>query len=154
MVSPGPIFGVPNYLPQFLWKFWLSGTYVRSIAHLHEAISHCRFMRHNQWVNLSPLDEQRVRLYDVYNNHFSECRRISVPTRTVFQEFDDGSLNDMCRAALRAAETSFLESGAGNILRDLLTVSPLSTLEPGDGQRSINIKIHQANVLRCFFLLQ
>lgn len=117
--STGPL-EVEPYIPQFLWRFWLSDAYVsRSSPRNYSAFSFFLYCRDP---HKRTLDDHRVHVYDIFNNVLSETRRIPEQTQTVFHDFVTDALDEGCRDALRTAEQAFtrLENDVERILAQLV----------------------------------
>ncbi|EGN97419.1 hypothetical protein SERLA73DRAFT_75104 [Serpula lacrymans var. lacrymans S7.3] len=135
----------------FLWRFWLSDRYAVFTAPI---IKPCSWAKRDSDPNKHSLDDHRVHIYDVYDNELSETRRTPEQSRTVFQEFDTGTLDDSCRTALRTAELAFtrLESEAERVLDELISKIRAPEDASGYAKREIAIPRRSLNVIRKFFV--
>ncbi|KAI6012235.1 kinase-like domain-containing protein [Pisolithus marmoratus] len=132
-----PALDVRPYIPQFLWKFWLSDAYGYPSKHT--------------------LDDHRVHIYDVFNNSLSETRRVPEQTHTVFQDFLADILDEGCRSAVRAAEQAFvrLENAIERILADLiLRLRSLPNTRSHDRKELPISKRSRDQLLRYFVFLR
>ncbi|KII84781.1 hypothetical protein PLICRDRAFT_117229 [Plicaturopsis crispa FD-325 SS-3] len=105
---------IKPYFPQFLWKFWLlEGGPAKE----------CSF------------DTHRVHVYDVYENNLTELRRIPFQPRTIFHDFQNGTLGKVCEVELREAEQAFarlegdVEHGLTRLVHDVQNIA--DTAAPG-----------------------
>lgn len=109
---------VEPYIPQFLWRFWLSDAYVIWSRFSPKPLTSTLFRDPHKHT----LDDHRVHIYDVFNNVLTETRRIPEQTRTVFHDLITDALDEGCHAALRTAEQAFtrLETEVERILAALV----------------------------------
>ncbi|KIJ91661.1 hypothetical protein K443DRAFT_14204 [Laccaria amethystina LaAM-08-1] len=116
------------YFPHFLLEFWLS----------HVGTG-------------KPSNKQRVHTYDVYDNELNEAYEIPNSDRTIFQDFNSGSLDAKTEKIFQEAEQSFtkLESDAQSVVTDLLDRTVWSE---ENTKRSIPFNRRDVETLRKYFV--
>lgn len=120
---------IPNYLPEFLLKFWLS---VGPVL---------------------PPRPPRVHIYDVYDNELMELHEPPKEPKSVFQNLRIGSLETETLRALQDAEDAFLllESDVRAGLNDLLERTVWRD-EGYSGKKSLPFDRRTVETLRKYFV--
>ncbi|KAF8151656.1 kinase-like domain-containing protein [Crassisporium funariophilum] len=123
---------ISNYLPGFLFKFWLSKLWSGPIL---------------------PTCPPRVHIYDVYENELSETHQPPKGRDSIFKDLDIGSLDSETRKVLDDAEAAFahLESDAQTALSDLLGRTVWSG-ETYVGKKSLSFDRRAVETLRKYFV--
>ncbi|KAF8814545.1 kinase-like protein [Phlegmacium glaucopus] len=120
---------IPNYIPEFLLKFWLSTG------------------------PILPSRPPRVHIYDVYDNELMEFHQPPKEPKPVFQDLNNGFLENETRRALKDAEDAFslLELATRAALNDLLERTVWSE-ESYAGKKSLPYDRRTVETLRKYFV--
>jgi hypothetical protein len=106
---------ISHYIPQFVWKFWLSQLY----AHYSYQLG---LISQNFLIQSGPNDlprDPRVHIYNVYDNELSETRQLPVQSGSVFKDLTGDPTSV---ALVQTAEQAFyhLESESESTLTQLI----------------------------------
>jgi hypothetical protein len=127
MFSPGH----SRYLPNFLWKFWIS---TRGSA--------------------APARPPRVHVYDVYDNDLKELYEGLKGQPTIFRDLNFGLLDAESRYLLEEAEEAFsrLESQTELALNDILEYTVWSGRSDYAGSKSLPLSRISMETIRKYFI--